>query len=202
MFATDELTFTGEYHQFVNVPVVLKPLQQPHPPLWYGIGNPETAEWAATNDVNVVTIGTVERTRLIAMHYRDVWARLGKTEATLPRIGVSKHIVVADTDAEAKAIAARAYRVWRKHFFQLADRFGYKLNSAAIWPEDWAGLEACGNGFAGAPESVRAFLSVQETTGINYFVSWLAFGDLSLAESMRSLELYAEHVMPAFADPH
>jgi alkanesulfonate monooxygenase SsuD/methylene tetrahydromethanopterin reductase-like flavin-dependent oxidoreductase (luciferase family) len=200
MFAGDELTFDGAYHQFANVPVVLKPLQQPHPPLWYGIGNPETAEWAATNDVNVVTIGTTEKTREIALRYRDVWAKLGKPESALPRIGVSKHIVVADTDEEAKAIAGRAYRLWRKHFFLLADRFGYKLNSAAIYPEEWAGLEACNNGFAGSPDSVRAFLAVQAATGINYFVSWLAFGDLTLRESMHSLDLYAKHVMPAFRD--
>ena len=144
----------------------------------------------------MVTIGTTEKTREIAMRYRDVWAKLGKPESALPRIGVSKHIVVADTDEEAKAIAARAYRLWRKHFFLLADRFGYKLNSAAIYPEEWAGLEACNNGFAGSPDSVRAFLAVQAATGINYFVSWLAFGDLTLHESMHSLDLYAKHVMP------
>jgi hypothetical protein len=41
---------------------------------------------------------------------------------------------------------------------------------------------------------------VQAATGINYFVSWLAFGDLTLHESMHSLDLYAKHVMPAFRD--
>jgi hypothetical protein len=47
---------------------------------------------------------------------------------------------------------------------------------------------------------VRAFVTAQAATGINYFGSWLAFGDLTLVESMRSLELYATQVMPAFAD--
>jgi alkanesulfonate monooxygenase SsuD/methylene tetrahydromethanopterin reductase-like flavin-dependent oxidoreductase (luciferase family) len=198
MFAGDELNFSGEYHQFAHVPSVLKPLQLPHPPLWYGIGNPETAEWAARNDVNVVTIATPEKTRAIAMRYREVWAQQGKPESALPRIGVSRHIVVADTDAEAKAIADRAYRIWRTNFFLLADRFGYKLNSAAIYPPDWAGLEAVSNGFAGSPERVRNYVRETAEAGVNYFVSWLAFGDLTLAESMHSLELYAKHVIPAF----
>jgi hypothetical protein len=35
---------------------------------------------------------------------------------------------------------------------------------------------------------------------INYFVSWLAFGDLSLEEYLASLELFRSEVMPAFAD--
>jgi alkanesulfonate monooxygenase SsuD/methylene tetrahydromethanopterin reductase-like flavin-dependent oxidoreductase (luciferase family) len=200
MFATDELTFDGTYHHFDKVPVVLKPVQQPHPPLWCGVGNPEAAEWAAENDVNIVAIATPEKTQTIATRYRDVWQRRGKPESALPRIGVSRHVVVADTDAQAKAIADRAYRVWRSSFFALADRFGYAINLGKIYPEDWAGLEACGNAFAGSPESVRAYLTVQAATGINYFVAWLAFGDLTVRESLHSLDLYAQHVMPAFRD--
>jgi hypothetical protein len=30
-------------------------------------------------------------------------------------------------------------------------------------------------------------------------VSWLAFGDLTLAESKRSLDLFSREVMPAFS---
>ncbi|HTL31192.1 MAG TPA: LLM class flavin-dependent oxidoreductase, partial [Tepidisphaeraceae bacterium] len=30
------LNFEGEFYHFKNVPLVLEPLQKPHPPLWYG----------------------------------------------------------------------------------------------------------------------------------------------------------------------
>ena len=33
-------------------------------------------------------------------------------------------------------------------------------------------------------------------TGVNYLVCRLAFGDMALAESLRSLELFARQVMP------
>jgi len=36
-------------------------------------------------------------------------------------------------------------------------------------------------------------------TGSTYLVSWLAFGDMTLAESLNSLELFAREVMPGFA---
>ena len=36
--------------------------------------------------------------------------------------------------------------------------------------------------------------------GNNYLVCRLAFGDLTLAESMRSLDLFARAVMPALAE--
>ena len=200
MYASETFTFSGKYHSFDHIPVVLKPVQQPHPPLWYGVGNPETADWAAANDVNAVTIGTPEHTRAIAMRYREAWAKLGKSEADLPMIGVSRHIVVADTDQGAKAIADRAYRKWREHFFHLAIRFGYQLRTGSAYPDDWAGIERHGNGFAGSPESVRNYVAAQVDTGINYFVSWLAFGDLTLRESLHSLELFSKHVMPAFTN--
>ena len=35
--------------------------------------------------------------------------------------------------------------------------------------------------------------------GVNYLVCRLAFGDMALAESLRSLELLAGHVMPELA---
>jgi hypothetical protein len=31
-------------------------------------------------------------------------------------------------------------------------------------------------------------------------LSWFAFGDMTLAESLTSLELFSHEVMPAFAD--
>jgi hypothetical protein len=36
-------------------------------------------------------------------------------------------------------------------------------------------------------------------TKANYLVGQFAFGDISLAESLRSLELFAAHVMPSLA---
>jgi hypothetical protein len=66
-------------------------------------------------------------------------------------------------------------------------------------PPTFDELMAIGNGVAGSPETVRNWIRAEaEATGINYFVSWLAFGDLTVAESTRSLELFAREVMPAF----
>ena len=49
-----ELSFEGKYYRYANVPMELTPLQQPHPPLWYGIGRPDGVPWAAERRVNVV----------------------------------------------------------------------------------------------------------------------------------------------------
>ena len=77
--AVDELTFHGKYYNFDKVPMLLKPVQRPHPPLWYGTTIPENADWPAANDVNIVTIALRPTVRLITDRYRAVRDKLGKS---------------------------------------------------------------------------------------------------------------------------
>ena len=71
---------------------------------------------------------------------------------------------------------------------------------ATLYPPTFDELAAIDNAVAGSPRTVRDFIAAEiEATGSNYFVSWLAFGDMTLQESLRSLELFAREVMPAFA---
>lgn len=54
-----------------------------------------------------------------------------------------------------------------------------------------------GQGIAGCPETVCEFLERElNESGASYLVGQFAFGDLSLAESLRSVELFTRHVMP------
>ena len=80
--ASEELTFEGKHFQFRNVPMILRPVQRPHPPLWYGTTIPENADWPAANDVNIVTIALRPTVRLIIDRYRAARARLGKNRRT------------------------------------------------------------------------------------------------------------------------
>jgi hypothetical protein len=69
-----------------------------------------------------------------------------------------------------------------------------------LFPPSFDELMAMGNGIAGAPQTVGDFVAAEvEATGINYFVPWLAFGDLTVEESTRSAELLAREIMPGFA---
>lgn len=199
--ATDELTFEGKHYRFHNVPMILRPVQRPHPPLWYGTTIPESADWPAANDVNIVTIALRPTVRVIADRYRAVRARLGKNPEASPLVGVARHVVVADTDRHALAIARRAYPRWRDSFRWLFARHGAEPRIAALYPATFDELMAIDNGVAGSPRTVRDFIAAEiAATGSNYLLSWLAFGDMTLAESRRSLELLSREVMPTFAD--
>jgi hypothetical protein len=54
-----------------------------------------------------------------------------------------------------------------------------------------------GQAIAGAPATVRQFLQAQvDESAANYLVGQFAFGDLSLTESLRTVELFRNEVMP------
>ena len=109
--------------------------------------------------------------------------------------------MVADTDEAALRIARRAYPRWRDSFRWLFNRHGAEPRVIGIYPPTFDELMALDNGIAGSPDTVRDFIAAEiAATGTNYMLSWFAFGDMTLDESLRSLELFSRDVMPAFAE--
>ena len=67
-----------------------------------------------------------------------------------------------------------------------------------IYPPTFDELIALGNGIAGSPATVRRHAADEITANnCNYFVPHMAFGDMTLAETLRSIELFSKEVMPA-----
>jgi alkanesulfonate monooxygenase SsuD/methylene tetrahydromethanopterin reductase-like flavin-dependent oxidoreductase (luciferase family) len=129
--------------------------------------------------------------------YRAAWKTLGRADADMPLIGLSRHVVVGDTDREAQSAAKRAFALWYDALIHLWRAHGVGLPRQMIPAEFESALEA-GYVVAGSPTSVRDRLKRDNaTSGINYCLFRLAFGDLSFEESARSVELLAKEVMPA-----
>jgi alkanesulfonate monooxygenase SsuD/methylene tetrahydromethanopterin reductase-like flavin-dependent oxidoreductase (luciferase family) len=198
-FTVDTLDWNGRYDQFKNVPMELSSLQKPHPPLWYGAHSPDSAARAARKGLNIVTNDMPGNTRAIVDRYRQVRSEAQGTqgETAPPKMGMVRFILVADSDNEAMEIARRAYLRWRASFTYLSEMNG-TLPQSPLRVDSFDTLIAQGQAIAGTPETVRAFLASQiNECGVNYVVGQLCFGDLALGEMLRSVELFAAHVMPA-----
>ena len=195
-FTVKSLTWKGRYDQFENVPMEMDSFQKPHPPLWYGAHSPDSAERAARRGLNIVTNDMPDNTRAIIARYRQIWRDV-QGPATLPKMGVVRFIVVADSDAGAMTIARRAYLRWRASFTYLSELNGTMPNSP-LRVESFDDLIGQGQAIAGSPETVRAFLAAQvEDSKANYIVGQFCFGDLTLEEMLRSVELFSAQVKPA-----
>jgi alkanesulfonate monooxygenase SsuD/methylene tetrahydromethanopterin reductase-like flavin-dependent oxidoreductase (luciferase family) len=194
-----ELSFEGTYYRYTAVPMELAPLQRPHPPLWYGIGRPDAVPWAAERRVNVVANLGGKGMRSITDRYRAEWSALGHPADELPLMGVSRHIVIAETRKEALEIARRGYHKWRDSFLVLWRKHNMQLpNPNALFPEQFEEAEAQGRAVAGTPDHVREFIQTSiDEGGLNYLLCRFAFGDITCDEALQSVELFTRHVQPA-----
>jgi len=189
----ETVSFRGDYFRYFDVPIELRPLQQPHPPLWGATSSPESAAGAAREKRSLAFLLPPSRVRTITDRYRETWAA-EYGSAPLPRLGLARHLYVARTDAEARERAEFGYRgwyqklayLWEKHDPRgLADDGMHRFDAMVI---------------AGSPDRVADRVAEEiEQSGCNYFIGRFAYGDLSHAESVGSLERFAEKVMPQFS---
>jgi len=191
------LTHRGPHYRYLNVPIELTPVQQPHPPLWQGVTSPEGAATAARRGVNIV--GTAPNTRMkeVVERYFEAWN--AKAGGAAPMVGIQRHVFVAETDAEATAGARVAYKTWYdsltslwRQFNTIPARFAESLERALT-------IDAA---IVGSPATVRAEVERHlAVTGCNYFVGRFIYGNLSYEHAARSLALWSAEVMPWFLKP-
>jgi alkanesulfonate monooxygenase SsuD/methylene tetrahydromethanopterin reductase-like flavin-dependent oxidoreductase (luciferase family) len=192
----DSLSFAGEHFTYEDVPMVLRPHQTPHPPIWYGVATADGAGWPASQKINIISNRPCAMTRSATDQYREVWDR-EHGGAPTTKIGAARHMYVAETQAEAERIAARGYASWYENFINLWRKHGvvdpaYPATLEAARAEDAV--------IAGTPDHVAEEIARQiEDAGLNYFVCRFAYGDLSFEESAASLAAFTEEVMPRFA---
>jgi len=138
--------------------------------------------------------------RAIIDLYKSEWQKLGRSEIDLPLMGINRHIVLAETEADARDAARRAYKPWRANMERLWAKYNVPFPLAASLPAEWDALEAHGHAIASTPTKVKDYVAeVTEASDASYFVCDFAFGSMSHAEAMRSADLFAREVMPAFA---
>jgi alkanesulfonate monooxygenase SsuD/methylene tetrahydromethanopterin reductase-like flavin-dependent oxidoreductase (luciferase family) len=189
------LTFHGEFYDYADVPMELEPFQKPHPPFWSGAGTPDGGESAGRIGFNLVANAPTAQVRAITDHYRAAF------EGThTPLLGLARFVIMGETDDEALTIARRAYPLWHKHFHHLFQKHGTSP-AGGDRPPQFDQIKDGGRGIAGSPATVtRMIRSQMEEAGTNYFVGQFAFGDLTLPEVLRTIDLFAREVMPALQD--
>jgi alkanesulfonate monooxygenase SsuD/methylene tetrahydromethanopterin reductase-like flavin-dependent oxidoreductase (luciferase family) len=199
-FESDVLNFEGRFYNYKDYVIQVKPVQHPHPPIWYGAPHADAVAWAAPRAINVVSLGPGARARAISDRYHEEWKKLGRDGGALPGIGITRHIVVAESDAEARAVAQAAYPRWREAIEYLWQRSKMEFVLKEIYPPDFATLERIGHGVAGSPATVRDYLArLHDETRVNTVLCQMVFGDMRLDDAARSIRLFGREIIPAFS---
>ena len=192
------IDFEGEFFRFKDVPFEVWPFREPHPPLWYGVVNPDSAERAAKAGMNFISNSTAAMVKAKVARYSA--AHKATPGQPAPKFGMNRYMVLADTEEKALEIGRRAYRRWWTSFMHLWHKHNTAPNNVS-YPPEIDGQIADGRAIVTTPAKALELLRGQlAESGANYLVCRFAFGDLSLTESLRSLELFQRHVMPALRE--
>jgi len=117
-FMQERIDYRCDRFTFKDVPVVIRPLQRPHPPLWYGLRGDHGPVFAAQHGMHGVTLGPDEKVANMLATFRAHWRTYAadrqrrQSPVETPHCGVMRAIFVADSDAEAERLARPAYKRW------------------------------------------------------------------------------------------
>jgi alkanesulfonate monooxygenase SsuD/methylene tetrahydromethanopterin reductase-like flavin-dependent oxidoreductase (luciferase family) len=203
---TDSLSYAGSHYSYEQVPIALRPLQQPHPAFWYGSSNTVGSTWAGERGLHFVTLGPMATAKANIDAFKEAFARRGRAaqpKAEFPggvAIGVQRHVFVADTEEEARRFARPAMDVHLANLNWLRNKHGVTGLTSRLNVPRGADYEACvadRTVISGDPEQVRTEIERQvRELGINYLLAYLFLGTMTLNEALRSLQLFSTEVMP------
>ena len=206
---TDSLTYCGPYNNYKNVPIELRALQQPHPAFWYPSSGVEGSTWAGEQGLHFVTLGSMQLAKENIDAFKQAFAKRGRAahpKAEFPSgvaIGVQRHIFVDDTDEKARRLAKPAMEHHLANINWLRDKHGVTGLTTRLKVVRGANFEECvaeGSVIYGSPQTVRTQIERQVAElGVNYLLTYLFLGTMSLADALRSLQLFCTEVMPKLA---
>jgi alkanesulfonate monooxygenase SsuD/methylene tetrahydromethanopterin reductase-like flavin-dependent oxidoreductase (luciferase family) len=199
-FSQERLTHTGQFHSFDALPMVLAPLQQPHPPLWY----PGNVEFAGAHRLNTVVGGPIEAVKVQAARFHELVASAvtdWNSGVAKPTIGATRHVYVAPTRAAARERARAAWARYDDNLAKLWRAHGVEPVHSPTLKGDFDRAISAQVLLADTPTAVRAHVeALHADAGIDYFVGAFAWGDLTHDEVMASLALFADGVLAPLGD--
>ena len=195
--ATGTIGASGAYYQIPAAPLDLLPVQRPYPPLWYAGGT----DFAGRHRMNFLTRSVDE----VLRYWSLVDQHAGSAERLNPHVaeplaGITRHMVVRRTDAEAIAVARRAWPVYQRNWEATSLRMPNGQVAHARVDEFDAVLSENRNLLVGSPETVSGTLRQWRDQLADkpsfYFAPAVQWGDISPAESLATIQLFATEVMP------
>lgn len=191
-WADGPLTFHGEHYALDRVDVLPKPVQRPGPPLWIAASTSrESFELAGREGLHLMVNPYNRAPEELAeglARYREARRGAG-LDAHGGRVLANQHLFVARTEEEAAEVPRQGLM---EYLGAVDTAFGRPLaphDYADIYPEKV---------LFGTPETVTRKIKEWQAAGITDLSLMTRFGSLAPEAASRSLELFAQEVMPCF----
>ena len=204
----ETFTYSGKAWSYVDINCRPRPLQRPHPPIYYGATSPDSPAMVARRGWNLaLSRQPLANCARAIQCYRAERAKLVNHNGGGDAIMV-RDVYVADSDEQAWAEAVPQIvrfwqlatdNVWRGDSIspddlpRFTERFPYFPGGLTV-----TRLDGWGTSLIGSPDTViKKAREMIATAKPDSLVGMFSFGGLSHDQVMRSIELFATKVMPA-----
>ncbi|WP_339853340.1 LLM class flavin-dependent oxidoreductase [Roseovarius nubinhibens] len=196
----------GEFWQFPTATACPKPVQD-EVPVWVAARAPITFDYAVEHGCNIMSWPLTMPMSEAEAYRQRLDEAIAKNGGRYDgRWSLMRHTCVYETEADRQN-AIDSLRVALAQFGNLMTKSGEVVNG---FPERVALESLEGNARVnpemleenltfGSPEAVTEKLRAYEALGVDAFIYYASMG-LDMAQQKRSLQLFIDRVMPAFAD--
>jgi natural product biosynthesis luciferase-like monooxygenase protein len=206
----ERVNFEGKFFQVRDIPILPKPVQQPHPPIWIAAVSPESFEAVAKKGYRFLSAPSITPPALMKQsyeNYRRAWAETGRPLAQL-EIPALHFTYVGESEPQARhepresamwyfKIITRLIAPERKedvssqyHFYGKAKEHLQTLEYDQLYQDVLL--------FGDSSRVIDRLQFLQDELGVNYLLSWMNFGGLDGDLARASMRRFAEKVMPRF----
>lgn len=197
----------GEIWSFPCATSVPKPLQQPHPPIWVAARDPGTFDWAVKNGAHIMTTPLSRppsEVRVLSERFEETLENNPGVER--PQLLMLRRSCVYENGDDWKDCVDASIKYGR-HFENLFKNAGTVQNgfpepvdfSVISNRDEYSPENILNNNMFGTPDEVVEKLKLYEECGVDVFCYGALLG-MPWKKSVRSLELFAERVIPEFAN--
>ena len=204
----DTFTYRGTAWNYNDISCRPRPLQRPHPPIYYGATSPQSPSMVARRGWNLaLSRQPLANCAKAIASYRAERAKQSKLTGSGDAIMV-RDVYVADSDEQAWAEAGpeitRFWQLATDNVWQsdpittddlprFTERFAYFPGGLTLKKADEWGVS-----LIGSPKTViQKARAMIETARPDSFVCMFSFGGLSHEQITRSIELFATKVIPS-----
>lgn len=202
-WTSDTFSFDGRFFKIPEAQLTPKPVQRPHPPIWYGVSHPAALKRAAKRRF-VQIMSPRHGIAELKEHY-STYENVARAEGfKIPERPIIRQVFVAETTEKAEALAAPAVNYLYRELYGAASAAGDRVlrtdtgqviaNSGDVEFENFKARYIIGN-----PDfAIRQIKEYERELNPSEMICWMHMPGIRGADAMRSVELFAKEVMPVF----
>jgi len=204
LWTNETFAHEGRFYQFPEIRLSPKPVQTPHPPIAYGVSGPRLLRRAAKRHC-LLTASPRHTLNELKQHYADYMAHAEEFGYTPPARPVMRGVFIAETREKAEEVAAPAITHLFRELYGKQSAAGARAlrsdDGTLVEDSDQVNFDHFRDRYIiGTPDdAIEAVAHLRDELDVTELTCWMQLPGVSSELAMRSAELFAREVIPAFA---